>query len=114
MRLKTSEVANYIRKLFGMKESNLSIEETIQQDYYDCICYLYRGKEKPVIIGFKGDNCICLSTTVGEILLFEIPHNKCYLTNCANEIEVLVNENEFAEDYVVKLINDIIEKKWDR
>ncbi len=112
--MKISDVANYIKKLFGIDDgrNNLSIDEIIALDYFECICYLYKGKEKPVVYGFRDGVNTWLITSVGSIEFDEIPHNKSHLTNNVYELEALIGENNLDDDYVIKLINDKINESW--
>ncbi len=110
MILKTSDFASFLNP--NKKRKNLTAEEIIALDYYECISYLYRGKEKPVITGFKEGVNIWLETSVGPLELDEIPHNKSHLTNNVHEIEVLMGENDFEDDYIIKLINQKIDESW--
>lgn len=87
-------------------------EEIIKLNYFECICYLYKGKEKPVVIGFRSGVNIWLETNVGDIDLDSIPHGKGYLTNCVYELEALIGENGFSDDYIIEIINDVINEKW--
>ncbi len=112
--MKISVLANYIKKLFKINDgrNNLSTEEIIALDYFECICYLYNGNEKPVVYSFKDGVNIWLTTSVGTIEFDEIPHSKSHLTNNVYELEALIGENNLDEDYVIKLINSKIDESW--
>lgn len=46
--IKSSSVAAYIKKLFNIKDDvrdGLSDDEIIVLDYYESICYFYKGKK---------------------------------------------------------------------
>ncbi len=113
--MKISSIANYIMNLFGIKQNNrknLSIDDIIALDYYECICYLYKGNKKPVVLGFEDDVNIWLKTSVGAIDIDAIPHNEGHLTNNVNELEVLIGEQNYDNEYVINLINKKIDSSW--
>ncbi|MGM9970119.1 MAG: hypothetical protein ACI35S_06965 [Anaeroplasma sp.] len=114
--IKTSSVANFIKKLFGINDdrNNLSIEEIIALDYYECISYLYNGKEMPIVYGYRDGVNIWLKTSVGPIELDSIPHGNGHLTNNVYELEALIADNGYDESYVVDLINKILKEKYNK
>ena len=114
--MKISDVANYLKSIFKIKDqrNNLSNEEIIALDYYECISYLYKEKEKPIILGFNEGVNIWLNTSVGPIELDSIPHNNGHLTNNVQEIEVLIGENDYDEKFIISLINKKIDECWNR
>ena len=53
--MKISDLAKFIKKKMGYKEDNRSDDEIIASNYYECIKYLYKGKEKPIVYGYRND-----------------------------------------------------------
>lgn len=110
MMIKISDLAASLNP--NSKRKNLTTEQIIALDYYECISYLYQGKEKPQVTGFREDVYLWLETTVGPIELDEIPHRKSHLMNNVREIEVLTGENDFENDDLINLINQKINDTW--
>lgn len=114
MNIKESILAKYLKNIFGKKNErdNLSDEEIIKLNYFECVSYLYKGKEKPLVLGFKEGVNIWLKTSIGDIDLDSIPHNKGHLTNNVYELEALIGENCYSEEYLIDLINQAIDENW--
>lgn len=110
--MKISDLAKFLKNKMRYIEDKRSTDEIIASNYFECIKYLYKGNEKPIVTGFRKDVNIWLETTVGSIELDEIPHNNGHLTNCVYELEALIGENNYSEEYVISLINDYINKNW--
>lgn len=114
--MKISKVAKYLKKLFRNKDarSNMSDKDIIKLDYFECISYLYKGIEKPIVIGFKDGVFLWINTTVGLLELDSIPHDEGHLTKDVMELEVLIGEKNYDEDYVVNLVNKSLTERWNR
>lgn len=111
--IKASSVAAYIKKLLNLKDDvkdGLSDEEIVVLDYYEAIRYFYKGKEKPVALGFTQGVDIWLETTVGPIRLDEMPHE----ISLEEEVEILIGENGFDHSYLIELINKYLDEHWDK
>lgn len=115
--IKASSVAAYIKKLFNLKDDvrdGLSDDEIIALDYFECICFLYKGKEKPIVTGFRQGFTRELETNVGLIELENIPHSKQHLYNNVLELDVLIGENGYDDPYLIELINKYLDEHWDK
>lgn len=114
--MKESALAKFLKGIFGKKDkrNNMSDDEIIKLDYFECIAYLYKGKEKPVVLGFEQGVNTWLNTTVGSIELDSIPHDNGHLTNNVYELEALIGENGYDEKYLISLINQAIDENWNR
>ena len=114
--MKESSLAKFLKRIFGIKDerNNMSDDEIIKLDYFECIAYLYKGKEKPVVLGFEQGVATWLNTTVGSIEFDSIPHDNGHLTNNVCELEALIGENGYDEKYLVPLINQAIDENWNR
>ena len=97
---------------FYITTTNRSDDEIIASNYYECIKYLYRGgKEKPIIYGYRNEVNEWLRTSVGSIEIDEV-EKVSSLYNKVLELNVLIGENGYSEEYVIALINDCINQNW--
>lgn len=109
--MKISDLAKFLKKTMGHKEDNRSNDEIIASNYYECIKHLYKGKEKPIVYGYRDEVNEWLRTSVGSIEIDEVGKGTS-LYNKVLEINVLIGENAYSEEYVISLINDYINHNW--
>ncbi len=91
---------------FKKKRSKTDLE-IIADNYILCLNYLCKNKLS-CVQEFKDGVHDWVITNNGIIELDIIPHDKQRLTECRNEIECLIADNEYSDEEIINAINSRI------
>lgn len=69
------------------------------------------GKEKTIIYGYRNEVNEWLRTSVDSIEIDEVG-KETSLYEKVLELNALIGENGYSEEYVIALINDYINQNW--